>query len=238
MPSLRTTAIGFIASIALCMQAFAQEPGPAKVVVLSTLHQIHHRVSGYSYQRLIRILEQLKPDIIAAELTDDDIASLRDQSVKTEYQLAVFPYIRRTGVPLVAIEPTEPRYSELVGLMRNATKSAKTVRPERYKTLTGFTNTLYDHLYARWTDACSVQSETTDALFEVKHRFQNDVLGKDEKQGWEGWNQEMASRIASAARRNPGKRIVVLVGAEHGYWIRQSLSRQAGVQVEERCPFQ
>lgn len=37
--------------------------------------------------------------------------------------------------------------------------------------------------------------------------------------------------VLQAAKENPGKRIVVIVGAEHGYWLRGHLARASGVQL-------
>ena len=37
--------------------------------------------------------------------------------------------------------------------------------------------------------------------------------------------------VLQAAKENPGKRIVVIVGSEHGYWLRGHLAQAGGVQL-------
>ena len=57
------------------------------------------------------------------------------------------------------------------------------------------------------------------------------VPGEGERAGWEAWNGEFLATIARAAQEHPGKRIVVLVGAEHGYWLRAALARTPGLRL-------
>jgi hypothetical protein len=49
----------------------------AEVIVLSTLHQLHGEVEGYSYAKLSNLIEWLDPDVLALELTASDLASRR-----------------------------------------------------------------------------------------------------------------------------------------------------------------
>lgn len=65
----------------------------------------------------------------------------------------------------------------------------------------------------------------------AKHALQAGLVGEGERAGWDAWNGEFLATVERAARENPGKRIVVLVGAEHGYWLRDALSRAPGVRL-------
>ncbi len=88
-------------------------------------------------------------------------------------------------------------------------------------------------------DSLAVNSRQTDALFEVKHEFQSALYGPEERRGWERWNEHFLSRILDVARDNAGKRIVVTVGVEHGYWLRKRLrrdSRLASLEPEVALP--
>lgn len=49
--------------------------------------------------------------------------------------------------------------------------------------------------------------------------------------GWQAWNQHFLDVVARAAAENPSQRIVVLVGAEHGYWLRERLASQPGIRL-------
>jgi len=85
---------------------------------------------------------------------------------------------------------------------------------------------LYAILERRWTSAVAVNSPETDLAFAVKHRFQSAVFGAGEAAAWEGWNRHFLAQVMAAAEAHPGRRILVLVGAEHTYWLRRELASQ------------
>src|SRR5689334_1026619 len=66
-----------------------------EVIVLSTLHQFHEQSKYYSFAMLSELIEKLRPDVLAVELTPADLASRREQKVKQEYQRSVFPLAER-----------------------------------------------------------------------------------------------------------------------------------------------
>ena len=79
---------------------------------------------------------------------------------------------------------------------------------------------LFDALLQIWDSPAAVNSPLTDSLFSVKHALQNEFWGED---GWDAWNQHFLDVILQAAQDHAGQRLLVLVGAEHGYWLRHKL---------------
>lgn len=203
----------------------------AEVIVLSTLHQFHGENSFYTFKHLSEIIERLKPDVLALELTPDALTSRREQKVKQEYQKSVFPLLDKHRYRTVALEPAEPLYSELVESLRNSGRELRARAPEKDEAFGLYTSELYEYLFKTWDSPRAVNSARTDALFEIKHRFQNALYGPSEARAWEGWNKHFLSQILETARLFPGKRIVVLVGVEHGYWLRSALSKEASVRL-------
>lgn len=218
--------------------AAASSSPKASVAVLSTLHQFHEKVPGYGFETLHALLRQLKPDILAVELTAKDFASRKEQVVKQEYQRAVFPFLRDHRSLIVTLEPEEPRYSELVRLMRTSERELEEIAPQKAEALSLYAKELLGFLLSKWASPCDVNSAETDALFEVKHRYEDAVYGANYRDSWEGWNQYALNKIIDTARANPGKRIVVLMGAEHGYWLRNRLGQSVDVQLLARCAFE
>ena len=92
----------------------------ATVVILSTLHRHHEAVTGYSFDALTKIIDDLNPGVFALELTQAEIRRKVIQNYKTEYQHCVFPYLARRSIPAFALEPDEPLFSALVARMRRA----------------------------------------------------------------------------------------------------------------------
>jgi len=203
--------------------ASANETRTAEVIVLSTLHQLHGETEGYSFQDLSDVIEQLRPDILAVELTATDLESRRDQLTKQEYQRSVFPLLDKHNYEVVPLEPSQPLYNELVSLFRKAQKDLSEQNPSWEESFSIYRNSLFALLTERWVSPEEVNSHATDILFESKHRFQNTIFGPAEARAWEEWNQHFLRQILDAASANRGRRILVLVGAEHAYWLRAHL---------------
>ncbi len=203
----------------------------AEVVVLSTLHQFHEEVPGYSYQDLKAAIERLHPDVLAVELTPVDLASRRPQKIKREYQNVVFPLLLARKWQAVPLEPEGERSAKLIAAVREAEGSLDRDFPQKSATADLYSDTQMEFLRERWHSATDVNSVWTDGQFAVKHAFLQKLNGPKEAEGWEGWNQYFLERITEAAKANPGKRIVVTVGAEHGYWLREHLRLQPGLKL-------
>jgi hypothetical protein len=196
----------------------------AEVIVLSTLHQLHAETEGYSFADLSDVIEQLQPDILAVELTAEDLESRRDQSTKQEYQRAVFPLLDKHDYSVVPLEPPQPLYGNLVGLFRKSQKDLSEQNPAAAESFNLYTDSLFEFLGERWDSPGAVNSRATDILFESKHRFQSALFGDEEAQAWQGWNQHFLQQILKTAAAHPDSRILVLVGAEHAYWLRSHLA--------------
>ena len=204
---------------------------PTEVVVLCTLHQFHEETPGYSYADLKDAIERLNPDILAVELTPTALAAKTPQKIKREYQNAVYPLLDAHKWEAVAMEPEGELSTRLINAVREAEASLEKDFPQKSEVADLYSDTLFSYLRARWHSAADVNSEWTDASYAVKHAFQEKLYGSKEVEGWEGWNQHFLERIMEAAKANPGKRIVVTVGAEHGYWLREHLRQEESVKL-------
>ena len=222
----------------LCMSvsAFSQshrKDKKSEIFVLSTLHQYHATSKYYSFETLSRIIESLHPDILAVELTPADLASRKEQKTKQEYQKSIFPLIDKHKYLTVALEPSEPDFTRLVSLIRESDKDLSERSPGKADAFSKYVDTLYDYLFKTWDSPLSVNSKCTDALFEVKHNYQNSIYDDRQTKGWEGWNTHFLETIRETAQKYKGKRIVVTVGAEHAYWLRGKLRADRSVRLLE-----
>lgn len=215
----------------------AQSSRKSEVVVLSTLHTFHENSKYYSYDMLSRTIERLKPDVLAVELTAADLQSRKIQKVKQEYQHSIFPLADKRGYILVPLEPDPPKFGELVSLVQNSEKQLRDKYPQKAEAFSVYSDALYEYLFRSWKSVLDVNSSETDALFEVKHEFQNKLYGPDQKLGWDGWNEQFLEKTLAAAAKYPGKRIVVLVGVEHAYWLRKHLRQASNIRYLEPSKF-
>jgi hypothetical protein len=231
----------FLSLCVFCFEtASAQQLKVSKkteVFVLSTLHQFHAENKNYSFEKLSEIIEKLKPDVLAVELTPGDLASRREQKTKQEYQKSIFPLADKHRYTLVPMEPAEPKFSKLVGSIRNSEKNLREKSPDKAAAFAAYSDNLYEFLFRYWTSPAAVNAGQTDALFEVKHNFQNALYGTDQARGWEEWNRQFLDKILEAAAQHKGRRIVVTVGAEHAYWLRKHLRENSTVTLLEPAAF-
>jgi hypothetical protein len=196
----------------------------ATVVIQSTLHKFHESVEGYSFDALTKIIDNLNPDVLGLELTQAEIERREVQGYKTEYQHCVYPYLARRNIPTFALEPDEPLFSELVALKNRAALDLSKRNPEAKKEFEDNAWKLFGTLMQEWNTPESVNSERTDSIFQEKQKRQKTLYGPLYEESWDRWNGNFADAIRRAAMSSPGKLVLVLVGAEHRYWLRSRLA--------------
>jgi hypothetical protein len=222
--------IVFLIVFACLNSSFARDK-KAKILIIGTLHQYHAQMDYYSFETLARIIEKQKPDILAVELTPADLQSRREQKIKQEYARSVFPVADKNKYLLVPLEPAEPKFTEIVSLVRDSEKSLREKSPEKAEAFSLYNKGLFDYLFKHWKSPADVNSSQTDVLLEIKHNFQNDLFGEKQERGWEMWNRHFLETILSTAQKYPGKKIAVIVGVEHAYWLKKHLAANKEIDL-------
>ncbi|MBT2144833.1 MULTISPECIES: hypothetical protein [unclassified Rhodanobacter] len=204
---------------------------PAQVAVLATLHQLHATTPAYSFETLGQAIERLRPDVLCVELQPADLQQRPAEATKQEYPRVVYPLIDRHHYRVYAMEPAEPTYSDILKPYIQAGHDFSVGEPEQAEAFSRYSDGAYIGLQTYWTSPARVNDAVTDSVLRAKHELQQAMVGDGERIGWERWNRQFLGVILQAAKENPGKRIVVIVGAEHGYWLRGHLAQAVGVQL-------
>lgn len=195
----------------------------ATIHVVPTLHQYHAAVPAYGFDALTRVLDDLAPDVLVLELTERALRERRPQVVKQEYQNSVFPYLARRAIPAVAMEQDEALAEDFVTQGLEAEQRFRQAWPRRHAEYEHGMRDLFDRLLRSWDSPAAVNSARSDGLVEEKHEREAELFGAGYRDSWDRWNDHFAQAIATTARANPGRRVVVLAGFEHGYWLRRRL---------------
>lgn len=202
---------------------------PTEVAVLSTLHGLHAEVAGYGDAELEQAIRLLAPDVLCLEVSPEALAERRDEAVKVEYPRVVYPMLAREDYATCALEPSREAAQAIIGPYLEANRAFEAASPDARQALSDYSNAMYALLKRHWRDPASVNDATTDAAMQGKHALQEAMIGPGEAAGWAAWNRHFSDRVREAAARHPGRRIVVLVGAEHGYWLRRDLADAPGL---------
>ena len=205
------------------------------IVILGTLHQYHLKQEFYSLDVLERIIERINPDVICVELTAEDLKTEREQRVKVEYPMCILPLAKKRGYKIVPMEPDEPEYSRLINIIKQLNKKIESDETMKMKSeiFNQYTESLYEFLFNYWKSPADVNSDITNALFEVKHKFQDALFGPLQREGWEEWNIHFLNTILKTMKKYKGKKILVTVGAEHVYWLKKRLKNNSTIKLEE-----
>lgn len=213
-------------------QVLAQPPAPPnEVAVLSTLHTFHAEVTAYDNDAFARAIQTLQPDVLCIEIGPEAWAARKIERNKVEYPQVVYPLLNAHQWPVCLLEPSDAVAKDMLSAYIPASQRFHAERAEAGKAFTAWSMGMYELLKHHWTSPAAVNDRVTDDLMQAKHSIQDVLIGEDERQGWEAWNRHFLDRIVEAARQHPGKRIVVLAGAEHGYWLRRELAAQPQLQL-------
>jgi hypothetical protein len=212
-------------SILIAVSILGWQPSDSTgIVILPTLHQLHGQVANYDFDDLRETLERLQPDVLVVELTPSDLSSRTEQTTKVEYQQVIFPYVDRNEVPMVAMEPSQPLFDQIV---KPYAENARRVAEEHPEAVEAFQQYL-ELFYARISDdhITSVRdliSPKFEELARLKHEYQEAVFGEGERAGWSAWNRHFLETIVRVYSDDPSRRVVVVVGYEHHYWLKEAL---------------
>lgn len=200
---------------------------PAEVVVLATLHQMHSEVPAYGFDELRKTIIRLSPDVLCMEVSKHNFTARTDEGVKVEYPRTVYPLLDEKGYEFCALEPDVDVAAKIIEPYVAANQAFARARPEAHAAFGAYSDAMYALLKQHWRSAAAVNDHVTDQVLGAKHDIQAALIGEGERTGWEAWNRHFLQRILDAAK--PAKRVVVLVGVEHGYWLRRELANQESV---------
>jgi len=215
-----------------CLPLLAAARTPVtEVAVLSTLHAMHDDVPAYSQEALAASVRKLAPDALCIEVRPDRFAARAPEPNKIEYPGVIYPLIEAKGYRACPMEPAEPDYGRILAPYRRANEAFGEAHPEQAEGFARYMDAMYAVLRAYWTSPARVNDATTDAQMRAKHALQEALVGDGEREGWEAWNRQFLKAIDRAIVENPGRRIVVLAGVEHGYWLRDHLARRDDIRL-------
>jgi hypothetical protein len=204
---------------------------PPEVFVISTLYKRHETTPAYGLAELRDLILKIGPDVFVLDVTPKEIREQKVWVGKVEYPQIIFPLINARKAKAYASEPDEPLFTQLSAPVGEAYKNLERESPKSKAALTEHERATYALLQQLWRQVGDVNSEMTDQLVGAKRDAENRLVGIVAETNQRKWNEHHAEKLLAAAKENPGKRIVMLVGIESRYEVLRLVKSNKSIQL-------
>ena len=224
-----------------------------EVLVLGAIHGGHKTDSVYNTAYLERLIREIKPDFILAEIPPDRMQAAmegfqRDDSISEprvmrfpEYVDVVFPLTKEMDFEIIPTAGwTRPMADERSAKLR-AIRNDST-RTEDWKAYVA-ANRRSDSLYkatGKVNDPYFIHTDAYDEIQDVALQTYNQLFNVElGLGGWDNiniahyWNIEKALE----KHRYKGKRFLIIYGAGHKGWFLRELRKRDDIELLEMKPF-
>jgi hypothetical protein len=202
-----------------------------ELFVLATLYGRHKTVTAYDLPTLRKIISAIKPDVLVLDVTPMELKEGKVWPGKIEYTEVIFPLIKNGRYRVYPAEPDEPMFSEIVNATIEAIRKFEAANPETATAMKQFTVSTYDALKSYWRTPAEVNSQVTDRVLHGKKALEAQLQGTVRADGQKRWDQHTVDVARRAVKENRGKRVLVLVGIENCYAIRELLGRDPQINL-------
>lgn len=195
------------------MTAQARTP----VAVLGTLAEFHREPIPYDLTALVRLVAELRPDLLCLDLTPEQWQRGDFGDLPSEYAQALLPLAHQTDIVVVPIAGA---------------------RPPAEPAATGWRG-IAIRLLRRWLAHLQRTAPGPAAVNEGPRHFLADLLygatvllaGGEARRAWRAHTEHLVQQVLQVARRDPERRVLVAVNVRHCHHIRHALQIHPEVRV-------
>ena len=170
-----------------------------RLAILGTMSDLHRQPISYDLNCLQKIMTDLSPDFLCAEITVEDWENEDFSKAALEVREALAPVVASTDIVLIPVAPSPEQYTDFApdsGWRRPLVQS-------------------FDRLL-RWgqiqaDDARTVNGPWFGAFCHTVCWVTESLWNANERAAWERQNQELSENIVRTALRDSGRRILVAV---------------------------
>ncbi len=187
------------------------------VAVLGTLAEFHREPIPYDLGALVRLVNELRPDLLCLDLTPDQWQRRDFAELPPEYREALLPLAHQTDIVVVPIggeqpfaEPTASgSRGRVIAVSRKWLAYLQRTSPGPAAINEGWRHHLADSLYSliAW------------------------LAGKEARRAWQAHTAHLTKQVLEVVHRDPGCRILVVVNVRHCHHIRPALRKYSEINV-------
>ncbi len=187
------------------------------VAVLGTLAEFHKEPIPYDLKALVRLVSRLHPDLLCLDMTAEQWQQSDFGGLPPEYREALLPLAHQTDIVIAPIAgegpPEEPGAPGWRGDMIS--------------------------IFRRWLATLQRSASGPDAVNQGLRHLLADLLyslgawlaGPGASQKMRDHTRRLTQAVLELARRDPGRRILVVVNVRHCHHIRRALRKHPEIQV-------
>ena len=187
------------------------------VAVLGPLAEFHREPIPYDLAALVRLVTELRPDLLCLDMTPEQWRSQDFGSLPPEYRDALLPLAHQTDIVVVPIAGD---------------------RPPREPVVTGWRRTVAAWL-RRWLAYLQRTAPGPDAVNAGLRHFVADLLyegiavlaGRATRRAWRTHVTHLVEHVLDIVRPDPGYRVLVAVNVRYCHHLRHALRRHPEVAL-------
>ena len=187
------------------------------VAVLGTLAEFHREPIPYNLSALVRLVTELRPDLLCLDMAPDHWQQRDFADLPPEYREALLPLAHQTDIVVVPIgaalpfrEPTALGWrARVIASLRKWLAYLQRTSPDPAAINEGWRHHIADSLYGTiaW------------------------LAGSEAWRVWRMHTAHLTQQVLEIARRDPGRRILVVVNVRHCHHIRPALKKYPEIEV-------
>lgn len=192
-------------------------PVRTRLALLGTLAELHRQPIFYDLSCLRRLVAELAPDLLCAEITRSTWEGGDLTAAALEVREALAPVVAATDIVLVPVAPTLRRYADF-----HAPPGLR-----RWLSLTG-------HRLLRWGERRAATPQRINgtwfgAFCHTVCHLTELVWTAEDRSAWAANNSLLAENILEVLRRDPGRRVLVAVQCQRLHRLGPLLRAHSGV---------
>ena len=216
-----------IAALLISFAHGAVQDPPTEVVFVGTQHFITDMPAGFTPGHLRALLTKINPSVLAVEAP----AGVKNawEYAPLELQWVTKPWAESRKIALAPVGWTDPWYSFKLQTM--AAELQKAGKGEDFQRL----ESRFQGELSSITSCEAVNDEKGLDLWRQYHRKLREICGKETP--WETWNGKIVENLRSLIRDHRGKRVAIVFGAAHGYFLLDALAKEEQIKVVPCASF-
>lgn len=190
---------------------------PTPVAVLATIGELHREALTYDLRALVQLVTGMRPDLLCLDLTPDQWRRRDAADLPPEYREALLPLADETDIVVVPI----------AGESLLEDPAAMGWRGIALRPLHAW----FARLQCTAPGPAALSRGPRLVVANLLYGLMAALAGNGTRSRWQAYAAELAQRVIDTVRRDPGRRVLVAVGARHCHQVCRALEQYPEVRI-------